>query len=553
MGTKKAPGFFKRLRAQLRAQHKLVRIFFHQYELGEDPSKIPTGAQKATVLALLVVGKMCAVSFLWGQSKINNAGLRLLQQTTVGLVAALIMLPFSVFLDQLFFRVQRITNSAPAKPGKSSESQIIARAAIHIVIFHSDIQSALKVWSEAVDNLRADEFSNLLIAKRVESHRVLGKPSDPRTQQRGWETVQAYLEAEKNVEQLLQDKHLDPGSSSPQKRSKRGLRNWLSAGRRNSRVTPVDTQGKANKERRRDGAMAVPQHATNTDMAIRKTACQNSQHSQLQQNDLVVEDIEEDDLRVAHSKQRRVPFSLVSFADIRNIKWGFVKWTIFIFEYISPVTQQQMLGGDADDTMKRAFAVYSMPQPKLIEFMVEVKVHQVDTSELMDETQPVPLHSRTPSPPSTPRAEENHVHSRRSGWRCCYCCSVCLRRCRCWCWMPPCLRWWLQVWASSVLFWRIFPWALTVSALACCSLYTVYSAQSIFKDDTVYIWAYFEALAISLAQGWFVQDVFVIAVRNNIKFTKKRIRTHRYQVVEKFVLAPLILIKKICSAAIVGA
>ena len=34
---------------QLKAQHKLLRVFYQKYELGEDPLRLHTGAQKATV------------------------------------------------------------------------------------------------------------------------------------------------------------------------------------------------------------------------------------------------------------------------------------------------------------------------------------------------------------------------------------------------------------------------------------------------------------------------------------------------------------------------
>ena len=67
---------------------------------------------------------------------------------------------------------------------------------------------------------------------------------------------------------------------------------------------------------------------------------------------------------------------------------------------------------------------------------------------------------------------------------------------------------------------------------------SLYTTMSIFKDDTIYVVMWVESLGISLVQGWFFQDPFVIIVRNNIQFTKKRIRSHRYQVIEKFVLAP---------------
>ena len=50
---------------------------------------------------------------------------------------------------------------------------------------------------------------------------------------------------------------------------------------------------------------------------------------------------------------------------------------------------------------------------------------------------------------------------------------------------------------------------------------------------------WFQSLAISFAIGWLVFDPIVIIVRSNIKFTKKIMKTRRYQVIEKFVVMPV--------------
>lgn len=44
-----------------------------RYKLGEDPAKIPSGAQKVTVLAAIVVLKTLCLSLIWGQVMIDKS------------------------------------------------------------------------------------------------------------------------------------------------------------------------------------------------------------------------------------------------------------------------------------------------------------------------------------------------------------------------------------------------------------------------------------------------------------------------------------------------
>ena len=96
---------------QMRAQHKLLRVFYHQYQLGEDPATTPTGAQKVTVLATMVLFKMLCISLLWGQKNVDEVEW-FAQKLLVGVICASLSLPASVALDQMFWRAQRIVNSA---------------------------------------------------------------------------------------------------------------------------------------------------------------------------------------------------------------------------------------------------------------------------------------------------------------------------------------------------------------------------------------------------------------------------------------------------------
>ena len=47
-------------------------------------------------------------------------------------------------------------------------------------------------------------------------------------------------------------------------------------------------------------------------------------------------------------------------------------------------------------------------------------------------------------------------------------------------------------------------------------------AQSAFYDDPVFLVAWIESLFISLIQGWLLQDMIVILVRNNITVGGKK-------------------------------
>ena len=93
----------------------------------------------------------------------------------------------------------------------------------------------------------------------------------------------------------------------------------------------------------------------------------------------------------------------------------------------------------------------------------------------------------------------------------------------------------------SVLFWRIFPWCFVAILVTICHLQVLFVATRIFSEypnpvEIGNVWV--QAIFLSFAIGWFIQDPIVIGVRNNLKSTKKIIRSRKYQVIEKFVVAP---------------
>lgn len=71
--------------------------------------------------------------------------------------------------------------------------------------------------------------------------------------------------------------------------------------------------------------------------------------------------------------------------------------------------------------------------------------------------------------------------------------------------------------------------ALTWQVLLLCCCATAFKRWGLPDAQT-----YFVALAV----GWVVFDVSVILIRNNNRWTSKILATKRYQIIEKFVLAP---------------
>ena len=103
----------------------------------------------------------------------------------------------------------------------------------------------------------------------------------------------------------------------------------------------------------------------------------------------------------------------------------------------------------------------------------------------------------------------------------------------------PCRCW--SAMCRSVLFWRIFPWCFVAILVTICHLQVLFVATRIFSEypnpvEIGNVWV--QAIFLSFAIGWFIQDPIVIGVRNNLKSTKKIIRSRKYQVIEKFVVAP---------------
>ena len=99
-------------------------------------------------------------------------------------------------------------------------------------------------------------------------------------------------------------------------------------------------------------------------------------------------------------------------------------------------------------------------------------------------------------------------------------------------------RAYIKMWTTSVAFWRVFPWVVACTVIFICNFFTLYWLLDIFANDPANIVNWMHTLLIAFLQGWLVQDMLVIIIRNNIKFTKVMVRTLKYQVIEKFIVGP---------------
>jgi len=87
-------------------------------------------------------------------------------------------------------------------------------------------------------------------------------------------------------------------------------------------------------------------------------------------------------------------------------------------------------------------------------------------------------------------------------------------------------------------FWRIFPWMFVLCAFTMCNLFILFFSLAKYAHDRELFVGWLESFGISLSLGWLLFDPAVIIARNNLAFTKKILKTRKYQVLEKYVLIP---------------
>ena len=80
---------------------------------------------------------------------------------------------------------------------------------------------------------------------------------------------------------------------------------------------------------------------------------------------------------------------------------------------------------------------------------------------------------------------------------------------------------------------------VSLLAILFANFVTLLYAMRYFAFNDTLLHAWLEAFGISLAIGFGFIDIVVILVRNNVGWMRKILQTRRYQVIEKFVVAPI--------------
>ena len=94
----------------------------------------------------------------------------------------------------------------------------------------------------------------------------------------------------------------------------------------------------------------------------------------------------------------------------------------------------------------------------------------------------------------------------------------------------------------SLIFWQIYPWWLSLSLMGTSAFFTLWIGSKAFEGCPDLILDWWVTFVMGMLQTWLLWDVAVILVRNNLKLTRTRIRTVKYQTTEKVFVAPLRLI-----------
>jgi hypothetical protein len=167
--------WLQRTRTQLKGQHKCFRIFFQKYDTTlVDPSAAPTGMQKATVLAAILLGKLC-ISALYTnpraaeQYETMSMGQKLASMLVMGMVNAAMMLPVTVVLDRNFNIQQRMTNRTDKGEGVTSQVKLIAKQGMILALETTDTRRAFLEWRSVLSLVQIDNIRTQLLTRREKS------------------------------------------------------------------------------------------------------------------------------------------------------------------------------------------------------------------------------------------------------------------------------------------------------------------------------------------------------------------------------------------------
>jgi len=92
---------------------------------------------------------------------------------------------------------------------------------------------------------------------------------------------------------------------------------------------------------------------------------------------------------------------------------------------------------------------------------------------------------------------------------------------------------------ASKLFWRFMPWVVSISGLAFMTFCAFIYMMKYFAFDNRLFQMWMQTVGTSLCLAWFVVLPMAIIARNNMQWSKKIMKSRKYQILEKFLLIPL--------------
>ena len=105
---------------------------------------------------------------------------------------------------------------------------------------------------------------------------------------------------------------------------------------------------------------------------------------------------------------------------------------------------------------------------------------------------------------------------------------------------------------DSPVFWRWFPWMFVIfvngNGFFFCLLYC--NKYFAFNEEVMLAWL--QNVATANAIGLFGMHTFIVIAKNNMSWTKKIMKTKRYQIIEKFVVTPLVPLMRTISKQLFG-
>eukprot|EP00966_Prymnesium_polylepis_P261948 6051155-Prymnesium_polylepis.2 len=150
-----------------------------KYDIGEDPSNKPTGAQKATVGAAIILFRMWVAAMSHPPSSLDelekaSVSHQVAIRVITGFVIAAMCIPVTVCLDRMFMAAQRVRNRKPPSEGVESETAKLAKTGMLMVLNSVDTRSAISIWALAVESLKVVSIKAQLDASRaarMQAHR----------------------------------------------------------------------------------------------------------------------------------------------------------------------------------------------------------------------------------------------------------------------------------------------------------------------------------------------------------------------------------------------